>query len=58
MTTEENARWQAGEVVASRRIVARIRGACKAAVLTLALWRLLPYSVAEWIIRRFRLGGA
>jgi hypothetical protein len=58
MTTKENARWQAGAEVASRRILARTRGACKAAVLTLALWRLLPYPAAEWIIRRMRLRGA
>ena len=58
MTTKENARWQAGAEVASRRILARTRGACKSAVLTLALWGLLPYRAAEWIIRRFRLRGA
>lgn len=58
MTTKENARWQAGAEVASRRILARIRAASKAAVLTLALWRVLPYGAAEWIIRRLRLRGA
>ena len=58
MTTKENARWQAGAEVASRRILARTRGACKAAVLTLALWHLLPYPAAEWIIRSFQLREA
>ena len=58
MTTKENARWQAGEEVASSQILARIRVASKAAVLTLALWRVLPYRAAEWIIRRLRLRGA
>jgi len=58
MTTEEDARWQAGAEIASRRNRTRIRGACKAAVVTLALWRLLPYPAAEWIIRRMRLRGA
>ena len=58
MTTQENARLPAGAKVASSRILARTRGACKAAVLTLALWRLLTYRAAEWIIRRLRLRGA
>ena len=58
MKTKENARWQAGAEVASRRILARSRAVCKAVVLTLALWRVLPYPAAEWIIRYLRLRGA
>ena len=58
MDTKENARWQAGAEITSRRILARIRTTSKVAVLTLALWRVLPFGAAEWIIRRLRLRGA
>jgi hypothetical protein len=58
MTKEENARWQAGAESSCVKSVARIRAVIKAAVETLALWNVLPFRAAEWIIRRLRLKGA
>lgn len=58
MTTKKNARGQAGAESGCSEILAGIRSAIKAAVVTLALWNVLPYEAAEWIIRRLRLRGA
>jgi hypothetical protein len=58
MTTKKNARRPAGEEGTCRAILARIRAIIKAAVVTAALWNVLPYQAAEWIIRRLRLRGA
>lgn len=35
-----------------------MKPAAKRAIITLALWGLLPVKAADWIIRRLRLGGA
>lgn len=58
MTTKEGARWQAGAESSCAKSFARIRAVIKAAVVTAALWNILPYQAAEWIIRRLRLKGA
>ena len=55
MTTEENARWQAGENVTLRRIWDRARSLIKSAVVSLVLWRVVPFEVGEKLIHAMRL---
>ena len=57
MTTQENARWQAGEKIASSRIFARTRSLIKAAIVSAVLWRLITLKTAERLIRATRLRG-
>ena len=58
MNTKREAGAKAGPKHFRSQILAFILGAFQAAVVTATLWHLLPSGLAEWLIRRFRLGGA
>lgn len=58
MNTKKKAGHETGPKHYRTLILARVVGSFKAAIVTATLWHLLPHSFAEWLIRRFRLGGA
>lgn len=58
MNTKKKAGVETGPKHYRPQILAFILSAFKAAVVTATLWHLLPRGLAEWLIRRFRLGGA
>lgn len=58
MKTKKKADGETGPKRFRGLILARVARAFKAAIVTATLWHLLPYGLAEWLIRRLRLGGA
>ena len=58
MTTKRLAPIQGGQEIVSAQILDRVRAAIKRLVVSLALWGLLPYRLADWVVRYLRLRDA
>lgn len=58
MNTKKKAGGNTGLSNRCADILARVHAAIKVAIVTLALWQVLPPAAADWLIQRLRLGGA
>ena len=58
MNHKEKAGHETGPKSYCGSILSGLVAAIKASVVTLALWHALPVRLADWLIRRLRIGGA